>query len=514
MKQTAAKLASNWLVRAGVPTLAVAGLATYYSHVSNDAPAPSAKTSDSAQRLEPQATQRSTALSESPLNQPQTPPEMEATSAAPQVAESFPLAARQPDLPSVASLVRVYYATDRNAADLRSQIPWLSGVLPLCVAIVATFGMIGIAPSYLKRTWPLVAAGGLLIVSFLGHSVWIRTATLFKMSHRYHLVFGSQRYRVGEHGYPLHLGYCDVTIPPSHTRGRLESPSWIRMEWKQDERKHVILQSIKPDDESSFFKNLASRLNSSPTNEALVFIHGYNVPFADAVRRTAQLHHDLAFPGAPICYSWPSTGTLMGYSQDEAAVGWTVAHLEKFLVDIHEKSGAQKIHLIAHSMGNRALVGALERLVLRDTASQKWLGQIVMAAPDIDSGELSNRYIPTIANKVERITLYSSQNDKALLASATLHGATRAGYQDASQLLFQGVETIDVSSIDTGLLGHSYYGEHPDLIKDLQALIELNRPAKLRDWLSPIQVNENQGYWVFLQKKVANQQSGSQPSNR
>jgi esterase/lipase superfamily enzyme len=204
----------------------------------------------------------------------------------------------------------------------------------------------------------------------------------------------------------------------------------------------------------------------------------------------------------------------MGYSQDEATVGWTVAHLEKFLVDVHQKSRAQKIHLIAHSMGNRALVGALERLVLRDNDSQKWLGQIVMAAPDIDSGELSNRYIPTIANKVDRITLYTSQNDKALLASATLHGATRAGYQEASQLLFQGVETVDVSSIDTGLLGHSYYGEHPDLIKDLQALIELNRPATLRDWLSPIQVNENQGYWIFLQKKVANQQTGSQPSNR
>lgn len=514
MKQMAAKLASNWLVRAGVPTLAVAGLATYYSHVSNDAPSPLAQKSDTTQQLEDPASPRTLEPSESSANSPQTLPERQAAAAASQVAESVPLAARQPDLPSGASLVRVYYATDRNAADLRSQIPWLNGVLPLCVAILATFGVIGIAPSYFKRTWPLFAAVGLLIVSFLCHSVWIRTATLFKMSHRYNLVFGSQRYQVSGQRYPLHLGYCDVTIPPSHTRGRLESPSWIRMEWKQDERKHVILQSIKPDDEPNFFKNLAVRLNASQTNEALVFIHGYNVPFADAVRRTAQLHHDLAFPGAPICYSWPSAGTLMGYSQDEATVGWTVAHLEKFLVDVHQKSRAQKIHLIAHSMGNRALVGALERLVLRDNDSQKWLGQIVMAAPDIDSGELSNRYIPTIANKVDRITLYTSQNDKALLASATLHGATRAGYQEASQLLFQGVETVDVSSIDTGLLGHSYYGEHPDLIKDLQALIELNRPATLRDWLSPIQVNENQGYWVFLQKKVANQQTGSQPSNR
>lgn len=107
-----------------------------------------------------------------------------------------------------------------------------------------------------------------------------------------------------------------------------------------------------------------------------------------------------------------------------------------------------------------------------------------MAAPDVDSGQLANRYMPTIIPKVERLTLYTSQNDKALLASAALHGATRAGYQPASELIFPGAEPLMFASIDTGLLGHSYYGEHPDLIMDLQALVELNQPAKLRNWLS------------------------------
>ena len=45
----------------------------------------------------------------------------------------------------------------------------------------------------------------------------------------------------------------------------------------------------------------------------MVFIHGFNVPFEDAIYRTAQLAHDLDFDGAPILYSWPSRGTMLGY---------------------------------------------------------------------------------------------------------------------------------------------------------------------------------------------------------
>lgn len=549
MEQTIAKIASTWLVRAGVPTLALAGAATYFSTVSNDSKAPNTSNAPTqVAQSEPDSVSEPTggsapesssegASAESNVSQPNAltpdttiadspkiglPQKKLSTPKAPDFPPTFqPQTAAAPpramsqmqQLADGVKQVRVFYATDRDSADLRSQIPWLSGVLPMCLAIAATFGIVGLAPSITKKYWPLVALGGLVVVSFLGHSIWIRTSTLLRMSQRYDLVFGAERFQPKVRQYPLQVGYCDVTIPPNHQKGRLESPKWSRLEWKLDEKKHVILQSIEPAEETTYFQTLADRLKQSERNEVLIFIHGYNVSFADAVRRTGQLYHDLEFPGIPLCYSWPSANMISGYTRDEAAVGWTVAHLEKFLSDVRQRTQVDKIHIIAHSMGNRALVGALERLVLRDPSAQEYLGQIVMAAPDVDSGELANRYMPTIIPKVERLTLYTSQNDKALLASAALHGATRAGYQPASELIFPGAETIDVSSIDTGLLGHSYYGEHPDLIMDLQALVELNQPAKLRNWLSPIAVRDDQGYWVFARKRVATQPE-SQPSTR
>lgn len=531
MPQSIAKFAGSWFVKAGVPTLALAGFATFFTSLTTEKSQPTSTSNSQIAVSANSETQSPEETNELPENSPvprklanpnlasrneklqpflaETTPDTQASS---RTLNSSPSSSQSSK--NDVKVVTVFYATDRAASDIRSQIPWVRGVIPLSIAIVAMFGIIGLAPGMTQRWWPVVALLGVVVVSFLGHSLWIRTASLYRMSARYGAIFGSDRFQAPKKSYPLQLGYCDVSIPPTHAKGKLETPRWSRMEWRLDESKHVILQTIKPAKEDEYFKRLSDRLNSNPKNEILVFIHGYNVGFADAVRRTAQLHHDLDFPGAPICYSWPSVGLMSGYTKDEASVGWSVAHLEKFISDLKNRTNASKVHLIAHSMGNRALVGALERLILKDSSASKWLGQIVMAAPDVDSGELANRYLPTIVPSVQRVTLYTSKNDKALLASTALHGARRAGIDDASRLIFSGVETIDVSSINTGLLGHSYYGEHPDLIKDLRALVELNRPAEMRDWLRPVQVSDNEEYWIFQRPRVAHQSQPNVSSGR
>src|SRR5206468_8551156 len=121
--------------------------------------------------------------------------------------------------------------------------------------------------------------------------------------------------------------------------------------------------------------------------EAFVFVHGYNTSFRDAARRTAQLAYDLAFDGAPILYSWPSLGQETAYPAGEGNAEWTVAHLVKFLDEVVSLSGTRTLHLIAHSMGNRAVIGALRDMarVPRSTSPSQFR-QVVLAAPDIDAG--------------------------------------------------------------------------------------------------------------------------------
>ena len=50
--------------------------------------------------------------------------------------------------------------------------------------------------------------------------------------------------------------------------------------------------------DAAFYELLRQTVNQSARRELFVFIHGFNVSFEDAARRTAQIHYDLKFDGA------------------------------------------------------------------------------------------------------------------------------------------------------------------------------------------------------------------------
>jgi esterase/lipase superfamily enzyme len=68
----------------------------------------------------------------------------------------------------------------------------------------------------------------------------------------------------------------------------------------------------------------AARVNKSGKKSAFIFVHGYNVTFEDAARRTAQMSYDLSFDGAPVFYSWPSQGSLGDYLKDGSCAKFPV----------------------------------------------------------------------------------------------------------------------------------------------------------------------------------------------
>ena len=91
----------------------------------------------------------------------------------------------------------------------------------------------------------------------------------------------------------------------------------------------------------------------------MVFIHGYNVSFEEAALRAAQLGYDLGIAGVMAFYSWPSQGTLQGYAADAASIEASEAFISDFLTRMATTSGVARVHIIAHSMGNRGYCGPL-----------------------------------------------------------------------------------------------------------------------------------------------------------
>lgn len=404
-------------------------------------------------------------------------------------------AARSAVQPRDDHVVQVFYATDREPVGQGGDpVTWRHYLYTFLAGAVTLLAASGAAFLPRKIISAAIAGGGLAATIYLGQFASVRAQQLRRAAE-----FGDRAYTGARHeseGRPvLEVGVCEVTIPPDHRVGHVESPSVLRFEFREDPEKHVVLQRVERLDDGEFFDTLSASIAASDARQAFVFIHGYNVGFDDAVKRTAQIAYDLKFDGAAVCYSWPSNAGLGRYTQDEANVGWTVTQLETFLRDLSDRTGARRIHVVAHSMGNRALLAAVERMALR--GEMPGFGQVVLAAPDVDAGEFRNRYLPALNKVARRVTLYASSNDKALVASTKVHGYGRAGLSRPYLCVAPGLDTVDVSPIDTSLIGHSYYGDNPLMIRDLSAVIGLDLPADGRQWLRRAMLSPEAVYWAF-----------------
>jgi esterase/lipase superfamily enzyme len=295
----------------------------------------------------------------------------------------------------------------------------------------------------------------------------------------------------------LHLGVCKVSVPRDHRMGEIERPSIWKLEFTPDPTRHMVLLGLEELGKEKFYRRLQGKLGKSAAKELLVFVHGYNTSFHDAVLRTAQLAYDLGLDGAPVLYSWPSQASVSAYTVDENNVLWTVDHLEPFLNDLAARSGARSIYLIAHSMGNRALTDALRNIALRRGDSAKPLfTEILLTAPDIDAGhfmQLAQHFRRT----GQRVTLYASSNDQALKASKQVHGLPRAGDSLPDVVVLPGIDTIDVSAVDTSLLGHSYFGDNQSVLSDIFNLLRKREPPDRRRDLKKKVKAAGLAYWVF-----------------
>jgi esterase/lipase superfamily enzyme len=292
----------------------------------------------------------------------------------------------------------------------------------------------------------------------------------------------------------LSLGTLDVSIPRGHKIGEIERPSILRFEVREDPEKHVVVLRVAPKPETQFFSELSRRVDASSGKQAFVFIHGYDVSFPDAARRAAQIAFDLAFDGAPILYSWPSKGEVVSYPADEATIEWTTPHLMRFLEKIATESHATTIHLIAHSMGNRALTAALSSIAKEHSGVAPLFSQVFLAAPDIDVG-VFKQLAATFPMPANHVTLYASSKDEALKASKKFHQDRRAG--DSSILLVvPNVDTIDATAVDTGFLGHSYYGDNRSVLTDIFSVMKQYDPPDKRFGMRPNRPR-NPTYWIF-----------------
>jgi len=293
----------------------------------------------------------------------------------------------------------------------------------------------------------------------------------------------------------VHFGRCLVAIPRSHRFGTLGSSWWKRWVRLDDDRLEIIEHADQS--EERFWEELAESMQRCDQDErqGLIFLHGYNVEFEEAAIRAAQIGFDLKVPGLTAFFSWASCGTLAGYQADEATIEASEHFISGFLADFVARSGAQRVHIVAHSMGNRGLVRALGRLAEGMAGSHVPFGQIILAAPDIDQ-DLFIRLAAVYPRVAQRTTLYASRTDRAVAISNWLHSYPRAGLTPPVTIV-AGVDTVEVPSFNILDLGHGYYAEADGLLHDMFDLIRRNAAPAGRQRLAEARTEDGKLYWVM-----------------
>ena len=241
---------------------------------------------------------------------------------------------------------------------------------------------------------------------------------------------------------------------------------------------------------AQIFADLRKKMTNG--DHVLVFVHGFNVSWWEAVASAASLQYmlnrhcggdhssDDSRPVHVVLFTWPSDGRVIPYwsyfsDRSDAtvsgyALGRGLLKLRDYLIDARHLSRQRKeppcepsIHLLCHSMGNFVLQNALVRTEKFSVGGRlpRLFDQVFLCAADVGAdvfqpGEAFHR-LPQMARAV---TIYHNRNDDTMPVSDYTRGNTdRLGWDGAERPadLPDRVHQVDCSRLVAGLIEHHYY---------------------------------------------------------
>jgi esterase/lipase superfamily enzyme len=294
----------------------------------------------------------------------------------------------------------------------------------------------------------------------------------------------------------INFGRVTVNIPEGHRLGGKKRG--ILRRWFKG-TPGLVLRTIEPLPEADFWGALGEALKSEvEENSMLLFLHGFWQTFEQAAIRTAQLKYDLKIPHAAF-YSWPSHGSVFRYTADATNAAASAPYIAKFLRCLGELTGSNKVrlHIIAHSMGNHALLIALEKLLsaLKGAKPTFTFTDIVFAAADVDQEIFLDSASSTKA-LAERQTLYTCGEDRALRQSGYKHKMPRAGFLPPVTIA-KYTDTIEVPNFDFNDLGHGYYASAGLVLHDMFDLMHYGTKVANRQGIQPKRDKAGR-YWRLM----------------
>ncbi|GAB6052445.1 hypothetical protein JCM17960_12650 [Magnetospira thiophila] len=239
--------------------------------------------------------------------------------------------------------------------------------------------------------------------------------------------------------------------------------------------------------------------------DTIVFIHGFNTSFHEALRDGAQIRKNMGEENVNVLvFSWPSDGLsipLQSYHSDRIDAKASAQSFARgfhkardFLGSLIETDYCNHhLHLIAHSMGNYVLRHAVQMIPQVGDAATRIFDQVLLMAADEDDDAFEHEFkLRSLPRLARRVTVYFNNHDRAMwISDKTKDNPERLGH-DGPRLPHQvpvKVQLVDCSeSVSSGhfpqlaerIKQHSYYQYHPDVISDMRQVLDGTRAQQIK----------------------------------
>jgi esterase/lipase superfamily enzyme len=300
----------------------------------------------------------------------------------------------------------------------------------------------------------------------------------------------------------------DRQTDPSGFGGRFNPVSFdsLRFGWANVVGEKIRSLSVAPEklDADPTRAKLGSRAVFSELTAAmrkgtdtLVFVHGYNVSFDDALRSAAALRRTYRRAGGlnVVVFSWPSDGSMLpflAYKRDRsdarasaAAFARALCKLEDFLIEV--RRGAEcgaRLFLMCHSMGNYVLRHGIQEVRAQQGGLPRLFDHVFLMAADEDQDAFDHEHkLASLPDLGASVHVYFNAGDTALVISdRTKANPARLGSRGPRRpLTLPGnVNLVDASGVVGGLVEHSYFLDDPTVVRDVKAVLAGKPADKIR----------------------------------
>lgn len=299
---------------------------------------------------------------------------------------------------------------------------------------------------------------------------------------------------------------------------------------KPEEWTGTAITGIDEMDAAAFFASLKGAVDASPGRSLLIVLFGYKESFETAGLKTAAFAYRVDINTPVLFFDWPGNQSVTprGYRRAIESARISAPPLGDLIARIDREIAPDNLWITGNSMGAQVICDAFSHMMEDPELADpdKEIRHVILAAPDVDRAEFDDRFSHELDALSERLAVFVSSDDRALLLSQWLNRAARLGrrgpgdpgqleeLEDLLALKARGADSIsliDFTRVNRASHSHNYYIESSEYFDEFYQRLMGTFPYPSRRRHAVRDENDTL-YWVlFSDRDLGQAENAEQP---